>query len=91
MWEYFNFPETWCSLLLEFLENSWNFVIVSTMLKRRQDNAHIEVPFHHHPSLITAYPRKQGWPDLPHFDSNLSNSPLHLAQFMASFFSKLTL
>ena len=32
--------------------------------------------------LIQVYPRKQGWPDLPHSNSNLSNthSPSHLIQ-----------
>ena len=29
---------------------------------------------HHHPIMIRVYPRKWGWPDLPHFGSNLSNS-----------------
>ena len=34
------------------------------------------------PILIRAYPRKRGWPDLPHCNSNLSNShsPSHLIQ-----------
>ena len=29
---------------------------------------------HHHPILIRVYPRKRGWSDLPHSNSNLSNS-----------------
>ena len=32
------------------------------------------LPTHHHPILIHVYPRKWGWPDLPHFGSNLPNS-----------------
>ena len=36
----------------------------------------------HHPILIQFYPRKQGWPELPHPNSNLSNShsPPHSIQ-----------
>ena len=30
--------------------------------------------FHHHPILIRVYPRKRGWLDLPHSNSNLSNA-----------------
>ena len=41
------------------------------------------------PILIQFYPRKRGWPDLPHSASNLSHS--HLAQFFASSFFKPTL
>ena len=39
------------------------------------------------PILIRVYPHKEGWPDLPHSNSNLSNyhSP---SQFMVSSFSK---
>ena len=45
------------------------------------------------PILIWVYLHKWGWPDLPHSDSNLSNSHcnLHLAQFNASSFFKPTL
>ena len=37
---------------------------------------------HHHPILIWFYPRKWGWPNLPHPNSNLSNShsPSHSIQ-----------
>ena len=30
--------------------------------------------YHHQSNLIQVYPRKQVWPDLPHSNSNLSNS-----------------
>ena len=29
---------------------------------------------HRHPIFIPVYPHKRGWPDLPHFGSNLTNS-----------------
>ena len=37
---------------------------------------------HHHSILIRVYPCKWGWPDLPHSNSNLSNShsPSHSIQ-----------
>ena len=47
---------------------------------------------HHHPILIRVYPRKRGWPDLPHSLTAISpTQTLHLARFKASSFAKPTL
>ena len=41
--------------------------------------------------LIRVYPRKWGWPDLPHYGINLSNSHSPSRSIHGTFFSKPTL
>ena len=40
----------------------------------QRNNLGKKVALDHHPILIRFYPRKRGWPDLPHPNSNLFNS-----------------
>ena len=61
-------------------QDGFSFIAEGTFIKVLTN--YINVFHHYHPVLIWFYPRKWGWPDLPHPNSNLSNShyPSHSIQ-----------
>ena len=49
-------------------------VVVTLILDVLTTYSHLSIQSSIIPILIRVYPRKQGWPDLPHSNRNLSNS-----------------
>ena len=63
--------QSWGTFFLLLMKVAWlNYIFITNKEKKLVWYIH----HHHHPVLIRFYPRKRGWPDLPHSASNLFHS-----------------